>query len=821
MKLILFILVFFIFVYFLPIANSQSVPDWVKNTAGWWSTDTISETEFVNAMEFLIKNDIINVTSSSSTTSTQSVPDWVKNTAGWWSTDTISETEFVNAMEFLVKNGIIQIELKNFLELDSCQFSHIPALKNLSLEEKKDICTTLQLDYLDKRVDCSPCEHSIEYNSYGFRGPEITKIKPDNTYRIFLVGGSTLANTEYADELYTTKGQMLEKINDLDLGMNFEIINVAIASAKSWHELQLSEEKLYEFNPDMIIHYTSWNDITAEIHRYDWVSPVGNQAVAEKWISQPNEFNSDVWFTNFKNACEEREKIGIKTVIGLQPFVGTGKRIMTDQEIDFYLHFGNGRHLEIYPTYLSKIPELEKYCFAVKDLTGIFDPLVEPIYRDGGHTMKKGMKVVADNLLYLALPDISPEIDPDKIFNVNQSPQKHIIDVKEKFKNVGSTLIGTDFSDQQLQNSYFFGSNLKNSDFSNSNLAYSNFELADLENAQFVNANVEQIKLKRAILFNTDFSGVDFSNVDLNFVDFRSSNLEQTNFKNSDLKNTGFVGANLKNADFSNAQLSYSDIGRYNFLDGANIKNTNFSGANLMGIDLTKIKNQDITGTNFEKTSLAYADLRGLDLTGQNFSNTNFKGAKLSGLDFSNVKLEGTLFPFANLEYAKFNDLTTSNLQYSFTVPIENISDKQPGDQLFGSHTIIGIHNLDEKFVHVDTISLLGFYETNLKNSEFKNSILPYSIFYEADLSGANLTKSNFSYANFIGAILIDANLSNTNLHGADLARANLSDTNLRGAVLSNAYLVGADLRGADLSGANLLGAVLDEIITDESTKFP
>ena len=32
------------------------VPEWVKNTAGWWATDAISETEFVNAIEFLIKD---------------------------------------------------------------------------------------------------------------------------------------------------------------------------------------------------------------------------------------------------------------------------------------------------------------------------------------------------------------------------------------------------------------------------------------------------------------------------------------------------------------------------------------------------------------------------------------------------------------------------------------------------------------------------------------------------------------------------------------------------------------------------------------------
>ena len=32
------------------LASAQSVPDWVKNTAGWWSTDAISEGEFVNAI---------------------------------------------------------------------------------------------------------------------------------------------------------------------------------------------------------------------------------------------------------------------------------------------------------------------------------------------------------------------------------------------------------------------------------------------------------------------------------------------------------------------------------------------------------------------------------------------------------------------------------------------------------------------------------------------------------------------------------------------------------------------------------------------------
>ena len=46
----------------------------------------------------------------SSVSAQEQVPSWVKNTAGWWATDAISETEFVNAIEFLIQNNIIVIE---------------------------------------------------------------------------------------------------------------------------------------------------------------------------------------------------------------------------------------------------------------------------------------------------------------------------------------------------------------------------------------------------------------------------------------------------------------------------------------------------------------------------------------------------------------------------------------------------------------------------------------------------------------------------------------------------------------------------------------
>ncbi len=110
------LLVLSVFVLMIPSAFAE-VPDWVKNTAGWWAEDAISETEFVNAIEFLVKENIIQVNVSQTSETSQSVPDWVKNTAGWWADDKISEGEFVNAIAYLIKIGIISIESSKSPEL--------------------------------------------------------------------------------------------------------------------------------------------------------------------------------------------------------------------------------------------------------------------------------------------------------------------------------------------------------------------------------------------------------------------------------------------------------------------------------------------------------------------------------------------------------------------------------------------------------------------------------------------------------------------------------------------------------------------------------
>lgn len=42
-------------------ASAESLPQWIKNTALWYGQGSISETEFLNAIKFLIDNDLIEV----------------------------------------------------------------------------------------------------------------------------------------------------------------------------------------------------------------------------------------------------------------------------------------------------------------------------------------------------------------------------------------------------------------------------------------------------------------------------------------------------------------------------------------------------------------------------------------------------------------------------------------------------------------------------------------------------------------------------------------------------------------------------------------
>ena len=88
---------------------SEILPDWIKNNARWWSSNIVSDDEFINGLEYLIEEKIISVEPSEKSTFEQEIPDWIKNNAKWWANDQISEEDFLMSIQYLVKKGIIRV----------------------------------------------------------------------------------------------------------------------------------------------------------------------------------------------------------------------------------------------------------------------------------------------------------------------------------------------------------------------------------------------------------------------------------------------------------------------------------------------------------------------------------------------------------------------------------------------------------------------------------------------------------------------------------------------------------------------------------------
>ena len=61
-------------------AEAAGVPAWVKNNAGWWADGTISENDFLNGIQYLIKMGIMQV-SSTAVTDDMSSPSQYQSTS--------------------------------------------------------------------------------------------------------------------------------------------------------------------------------------------------------------------------------------------------------------------------------------------------------------------------------------------------------------------------------------------------------------------------------------------------------------------------------------------------------------------------------------------------------------------------------------------------------------------------------------------------------------------------------------------------------------------------------------------------------------------
>lgn len=98
--------------------------------------------------------------------SAQEVPAWVKNNAGWWADGTISDTEFVNGIQHLIKSGIISIPTSQPTSAEAPKETSNDDSKLSALEAELEKCAEITKAY--PRLNCEKAvKHEIE--SYHIR----------------------------------------------------------------------------------------------------------------------------------------------------------------------------------------------------------------------------------------------------------------------------------------------------------------------------------------------------------------------------------------------------------------------------------------------------------------------------------------------------------------------------------------------------------------------------------------------------------------------------------------------------------------------------
>lgn len=329
-----------------------------------------------------------------------------------------------------------------------CTYINSEVFQNLAPDLQKRICydelsIKTEPGYLHPVMKPNQHTETFNVNKYGFRGSEITLQKPDNTLRIFVIGGSTILGGASTSDETTISGNLQKKFDDY--GLDVQVINAGRNAAFSITEVKYIKDKLIEFEPDLFIVYDGWNDITFfdyqsytgikktyttneqishELKRFfssyrtaeifsrflqhgdikapdAVVYPINNEHISEK---------VKIWKNEWSDICKLGHDLGFDTIITIQPVLGTGTKILTPYEEKYFVRNDNARVVNVLQLYVDELEELKNDCMATVDLRGVFDDISKPIYIDAIHVSDEGNTIVADKLFEKILPIILKDI---------------------------------------------------------------------------------------------------------------------------------------------------------------------------------------------------------------------------------------------------------------------------------------------------------------------------------------------------------------------------------------------------------------------------
>ena len=329
-----------------------------------------------------------------------------------------------------------------FFNLD-CNFIDTEPMKKIDYFSLRQICLDFNLIAYENSVITliAPNQNhpTININSDGFRGPEIQEIKSEFHYRIFVIGGSTIFGAGSTSDETTIPALLQKRFNELEQDFDIEVINAGIVSANSISEKFYIENYLLEFNPDLLIIYDGWNDSEDRIldeklvideennsesffkfrnfpyYRTPFVIyEILNSQNQETTYPQKNDDKTEQlissWSSRWDAVCKYGIENNYKTILTVQPIVGSGNKILTAEEKTFL------SETKIHPEVINTINGMGdtlseiKSCNKTQDLRNVFENTNEQVYIDRGHLSDFGNDIIADQLFNLSLPAVLDDL---------------------------------------------------------------------------------------------------------------------------------------------------------------------------------------------------------------------------------------------------------------------------------------------------------------------------------------------------------------------------------------------------------------------------
>jgi len=153
-----------------------------------------------------------------------------------------------------------------------------------------------------KNITPTPNYHNskgIHHNAQGFReDSDTSRAKGANTYRIFIMGGSTAYGLQSMSKFGQDKYSIIRNSETIDTYLeeylrgkaghkNVEVINAAITSQYSHHHLIYLNQTILKFHPDMVVFIDGFNDYFQYVKGFDQFRDYGYQERAHLYLGPP------------------------------------------------------------------------------------------------------------------------------------------------------------------------------------------------------------------------------------------------------------------------------------------------------------------------------------------------------------------------------------------------------------------------------------------------------------------------------------------------------------------------------------------------------